>query len=67
MWEKINGMKTYMVAAAVVGYGVYMGVTGVMAWTAAECAVVGCDTVVDYVLGGAGLATVRSALAKVGM
>lgn len=67
MWKKIDGWKTYLVAMAVVGYGVYMGVSDVMAWTAAECAVDGCDTVVDYVLGGAGLATVRSALAKVGM
>lgn len=67
MWKKLQGLKAYLVAAAVVGYGVYMGVSGVMAWTELQCEVSGCATVVDYVLGGSGLAAMRAAVAKVGI
>ena len=67
LWNMLQGYKSYVVAAAVVGYGVYMGVTGSMAWTDAQCTAAGCATVVNYMFGGGALVAVKSALSKVGM
>ena len=57
LMSMVNGYKSYIVAAAAVGCGVWMGWSGEMPWA----------EVVDYVLGGAALASVKSALNKVGM
>ena len=57
LMSMIDGYKSYLVALAAIGYGVYMGWSGEMPWA----------DVVDYVLGGSALASVKSALNKVGM
>jgi hypothetical protein len=67
IWSKMDGYKSYIVALGAIGYAVYMGWTGTMAWTDAECSVAGCATVADYLLGGGALASVKSALDKVGL
>ena len=67
LWEMLDGYKCYLVALGAVGYAVYMGVTGQLAWTDAQCAAEGCKTVVDFLLGGGALAAVKSAMTKVGM
>ena len=55
--EWIDGSKTYVVAMAAVAYGVWMGFSGGMPW----------PEVVNYVLGGSALASVRSAMEKMGL
>ena len=65
--KKLDGYKTYLVALGVVVYGIYLGMSGHMAWTDVQCQVSGCETVMNYVLGGSGLAAVRSALGKIGL
>lgn len=57
LWEMLDGYKSYLVALAAVGYGLYMGFTGAMPW----------PEVVDYLLGGGALVAVKSALNKVGL
>lgn len=54
-FDMLQGSKTYIVALATVAYGVWMGVTGGMPW----------PEVVNYVLGGSALASVRSAMDRV--
>ena len=67
MLDKLSGYKTYIVVALTFGYSVYMGVTGAMPWLATGCEVMGCTTVVDYLLGGGALGAVRSALKTIGL
>jgi len=55
--DMLSGYKTYIVAMAAVAYGVWMGFSGGMPW----------PEVVNYVLGGAALGSVRSAMEKVGL
>ena len=57
LWAKLQGKKSYLVALAAIGYGVYMGWSGAMPW----------PEVVDYVLGGSALVAAKSALDKVGL
>lgn len=64
IWGKVDGYKSYIVAAAAVGYSIYMGVTGKMAWTEAQCSAAGCATVVDYLLGGGAIVAAKSAIDK---
>ena len=55
--EVLSGYKTYLVAMAAVAYGLWMGSTGGMPW----------PDVVNYLLGGSGLAAMRAAVEKVGL
>jgi hypothetical protein len=55
--EFLDGKKSYLTALAAIAYGVYMGVTGSMEW----------PEVVNYILGGGALVSVKSALSKVGI
>lgn len=55
MLKFLDGNKSYIVAAAAVLYGVYMGVFGGMETMEA----------VNYVLGGGALGAVRSAMKKI--
>ncbi|CAK0745399.1 hypothetical protein CCP1ISM_2070002 [Azospirillaceae bacterium] len=54
----LNGYKTYIVAVAIVGYGLYKHFFGDhLPWA----------DVIDFIFSGAGLAAIRSALAKIGL
>ncbi len=57
LWDFFNGYKSYIVAVAAIGYGVYMGIWGGMAWA----------DVLPFILGGGALAGIKSALAKIGI
>ena len=55
--EFLDGKKSYLTALAAIAYGVYMGLAGGMEWV----------DVINYVLGGTALASVKSAMSKVGI
>lgn len=57
-FDFFQGYKTYIVAVAIVGYGLYLHFFGEhLAW----------GSTVDFIFSGAGLAAIRSALNKVGL
>ena len=54
----LKGKKSYLIGLAVVGYGLYQHFFGEK---------VGWDATMEWIFSGAGLMTIRAALAKIGL